>query len=59
MVTCASPVYLEKMGMPTTPEEMAGGRHFAVGYLQAQAGRILPMGFSRDGETRDIVPQCM
>lgn len=31
--------------------------HFAVGYLQAQAGRILPMGFSRDGETRDIVPQ--
>ncbi len=57
MVTCASPVYLEKMGMPTTPEEMAEGRHFAVGYLQAQAGRILPMGFSRDGETRDIVPQ--
>ncbi|KQV38363.1 MULTISPECIES: LysR family transcriptional regulator [unclassified Rhizobium] len=56
LVSCASPIYLEKCGMPATPEDLTRD-HFAVGYLQAQAGRILPMEFSRDGETKELTPR--
>lgn len=57
MITCASPAYVERNGLPSEPEDLTRDHHFAVAYLQAQAGRILPMGFVRNGETKEIVPR--
>ncbi|QRM57970.1 LysR family transcriptional regulator [Sinorhizobium sp. BG8] len=56
MITCAAPTYIEKIGMPTKPEDLTGD-HFAVGYLMAQAGKVLPMEFEKDGESREITPR--
>lgn len=56
LVSCASPIYLDKLGMPQSPDDLTRD-HFAVGYLQAQQGRILPMEFTRDGETTEITPR--
>lgn len=56
MITCASPTYIEKRGMPENPEDLTD-HHFAVGYLMAQAGRIMPMEFIRDGESKEITPR--
>ncbi len=58
MITCAAPRYIEKHGLPSEPEDLTRD-HFAVGYLQAQAGRILPMEFARNGETTEIVPRYL
>ncbi|MDF1632639.1 LysR family transcriptional regulator [Mycoplana sp. MJR14] len=58
MITCAAPLYIEKHGLPSEPEDLTRD-HFAVGYLQAQAGRILPMEFARNGETTEIVPRYL
>ena len=56
MITCASPAYVERNGLPSNPEDLTRD-HFAVGYLQAQAGRILPMEFEKDGDKKEIVPR--
>ncbi|MCF3640412.1 LysR substrate-binding domain-containing protein [Rhizobium sp. TRM95111] len=56
MITCAAPRYLDKKGMPEKPDDLTDS-HFAVGYLMAQAGRIMPMDFIRNGERREITPQ--
>lgn len=58
MVTCAAPAYIEKHGEPSEPDDLTRD-HFAVGYLQAQAGRVLPMEFARNGETTEIVPRYL
>lgn len=55
-VTCAAPAYIQKLGMPQRPEDLTGD-HYAVGYLMAQAGRINPMAFIREGESREITPR--
>jgi len=43
-VTCASPAYLERMGMPGTPEEL-DSKHCKVGFFSYADGKVKPMLF--------------
>ncbi|MCO5732502.1 LysR family transcriptional regulator [Rhizobium sp. SSA_523] len=52
----ASPFYLRNFGEPTHPREIAAD-HFAVGYLNASAGRVLTMEFCRGEEVVEVDPR--
>ncbi|MCX5578295.1 LysR family transcriptional regulator [Kaistia terrae] len=49
-VTCASPAYLEKHGMPRSPDELDG--HLAVGFVSSRTGQTMPLEFMVQGEVR-------
>ncbi|GAB3464413.1 LysR family transcriptional regulator [Massilia terrae] len=53
MVTCATPAYLKRFGVPRYPEELKNG-HRLVSYVSAQNSRAVPFVFARDGERREI-----
>lgn len=53
MVTCATPAYLQRFGVPQYPEELKNG-HRLVSYVSAQNSRAVPFVFARDGERREI-----
>lgn len=53
---CSSPIYIENFGMPQHPTELEGD-HFSVGYMKAQAGRVLPMEFRRGEELIEVSPR--
>jgi Transcriptional regulator len=52
-VTCASPDYLERHGMPATPDDLAG--HVCVGFVSSRTGETMPLEFMEGGEVR-LVP---
>jgi LysR family transcriptional regulator for bpeEF and oprC len=52
-VTCATPAYLERHGVPTHPSELEHG-HVVVSYLSARSNRPVPMHFARGGEKFEI-----
>lgn len=52
----AAPGYLERNGIPQHPKDLED-KHFAVGYLNATAGRVLTMEFCRDEEKLEIAPR--
>jgi LysR family transcriptional regulator for bpeEF and oprC len=52
-VTCATPAYLEKHGVPTHPSELESG-HKLVSYLSARTGRVMPIHFAKGTETIEI-----
>jgi LysR family transcriptional regulator, regulator for bpeEF and oprC len=56
MRTYASPLYLQNFGQPQHPNDLMQ-KHFAVGYLNATAGRVLSMEFCRDKEVLEIAPR--
>ncbi|MBP0650694.1 hypothetical protein J8J40_26965, partial [Mycobacterium tuberculosis] len=39
-ITCASPAYLERHGVPATPDDLDG--HVCVGFLSSRTNEILP-----------------
>lgn len=49
VVTCASPEYLERYGIPTCIEDLAD--HVAVNYFSSRTGRIIDWDFVVDGQT--------
>lgn len=49
IVTCASPAYLERYGVPETLDDL--DQHRAVNYVSARSGRTFPFEFEMDGET--------
>jgi DNA-binding transcriptional LysR family regulator len=51
-VTCASPAYLERHGIPQTPDDLDG--HLAIGFLSTATGSTLPLEFVQNGETRFV-----
>jgi DNA-binding transcriptional LysR family regulator len=53
MLTCASPAYLKRFGVPAYPEELANG-HRLVSYLTAQHGKAIPFRFQRDGQVFEL-----
>jgi LysR family transcriptional regulator, regulator for bpeEF and oprC len=53
-ITCASPEYLEKRGMPRRPEDLDKPAHAVVNYLSARTGRVLPMHFEKSGRRIEI-----
>ena len=52
-VTCASPAYLEKHGIPASPDRLDG--HGMIGFISSRTGEVLPLEFTVDGKPRDIV----
>lgn len=48
IITCASPAYLERMGMPTTPEDL-DSKHCKVGFFFYADGKMKPMIFLKPG----------
>lgn len=53
MITCATPAYLKRYGVPAYPEELNNG-HRLISYLSPQSGRAFPFRFARDGEKWEI-----
>jgi LysR family transcriptional regulator, regulator for bpeEF and oprC len=49
---CASPAYLEKHGVPGSPDDLAD--HLAVGFFSNRTGRDLDWEFQEDGELRTV-----
>jgi LysR family transcriptional regulator for bpeEF and oprC len=52
-VTCATPAYLEKHGVPTHPGELESG-HSLINYLSARTGRVMPMRFVKGTEKIEV-----
>lgn len=52
-VTCATPGYLARHGVPTHPRDLEG-EHYVVAYFSAGTGRLVPFDFSRDGERIEL-----
>ncbi|WP_233886368.1 LysR family transcriptional regulator [Paraburkholderia flagellata] len=52
LVTCASPTYLEKYGVPESIEDLES--HVAVNYISAKSGKLFPFEFERDGEIAKV-----
>lgn len=51
-VTLASPDYLERHGLPSTPDDLAG--HRMVAYSASATGQPYPLDFEKDGRTWEI-----
>ncbi|SMF06566.1 LysR family transcriptional regulator [Neorhizobium sp. CSC1952] len=51
-LTCASPAYIEKHGMPQSPDALDG--HAAVGFISSRTGQIMPLEFTVGNEVRYV-----
>jgi LysR family transcriptional regulator, regulator for bpeEF and oprC len=51
-VTCATPAYLERHGVPVHPHDLM--QHRCVNYFSSKTGRISGWDFSKDGERIDL-----
>lgn len=54
-VTCASPAYLARHGVPERLEALQQGGHQMVGFRSSATGSLLPLEFTVDGEVRHLV----
>ncbi|AOX16577.1 LysR family transcriptional regulator [Kozakia baliensis] len=52
-VTVASPDYLARHGMPTTPEDLEG--HQMIGFVSSRTGQPLPLEFKRGDEVIEVM----
>jgi DNA-binding transcriptional LysR family regulator len=52
-VTVAAPDYVERFGMPESPDDLAGG-HRMVGFHSTATGGLLPLEFIIDGRERTL-----
>jgi DNA-binding transcriptional LysR family regulator len=48
-VTCAAPAYLERHGVPTTPDALAAEEHVMIGFVSSATGEHFPLEFVVDG----------
>ncbi len=51
-VLCAAPNYIEHVGLPETPEDLA--RHHQIGYVLASTGKLRPVTLIRDGRKTEF-----
>jgi len=51
-VSCATPSYLERHGMPRTLEDLDG--HYAVNYFSSRTGRVIDWAFLVDGKEVEV-----
>jgi DNA-binding transcriptional LysR family regulator len=51
-VTCASPAYLDRHGIPVTPDDLDG--HQVIGFVSSATGRIIPLEFTLKGVLRHV-----
>ena len=52
-ITVASPDYLARHGMPTTPEDLQG--HQMIGFVSSRTGQPLPLEFTRGEEVIEVI----
>lgn len=55
MLTCASPVYLQRFGVPQTLDDI--GSHWGVKFLSGESRRALPWQFANDGQDVSVTPK--
>jgi DNA-binding transcriptional LysR family regulator len=55
-ITCASPGYIERFGIPQQPEDLEMD-HYCVGYLNASAGQVMSMAFDNGIRLTEITPR--
>lgn len=55
-VTCASPAYIERFGIPQQPEDLEGD-HYCIGYLNATSGQVMTMPFDNGIRSVEISPR--
>lgn len=53
LVTCATPGYLKRFGVPAYPDELKNG-HRLISYLSPVSGRAFPFRFMQDGQAHEI-----
>lgn len=53
-VTCATPAYLERHGVPKTPSDLGDGTHRVVGYFSSMSNRPIPLRYGRGDERMEI-----
>lgn len=51
-ITCASRTYVEKYGLPKSPDALEG--HLAIGFLSSRTGQIMPLEFEVGNEVRYV-----
>ncbi|CDZ36550.1 LysR family transcriptional regulator [Neorhizobium galegae] len=51
-ITCASRTYVEKYGLPKSPDALEG--HLAIGFLSSRTGQIMPLEFAVGNEVRYV-----
>lgn len=51
-ITCASRAYVEKHGLPKSPDGLEG--HLAIGFLSSRTGQIMPLEFMVGEEVRHV-----
>lgn len=51
-ITCASPGYIERHGMPSSPDDLAG--HICVGFISSRTGQVMPLEFMAGREVRFV-----
>ncbi|KAF1007675.1 MAG: HTH-type transcriptional regulator PgrR [Luteibacter sp.] len=51
-VTCASPAYVARHGMPVSPDDLDG--HIAIGFLSSATGATIPLEFMEGDEVRYV-----
>jgi DNA-binding transcriptional LysR family regulator len=56
-VTVASPAYLQRHGVPRSPQELLDGRHAMASYFSAATGRIVPSPYERGAERFEVTEQ--
>ncbi|MES2531854.1 MAG: LysR family transcriptional regulator [Pseudomonadota bacterium] len=57
-VTCATPGYVERHGIPTSPAQLREG-HEAVGYVSPRTGRTLPLRYGIGDTLENIDLPCI
>lgn len=50
--TCASPGYLERHGMPKSPDDLDG--HRMIGFVSSATGSVIPLEFLMNGALRQV-----
>lgn len=51
-VLCAAPRYIERHGLPATPDDLV--RHHQIGYVLASTGKLRPVTLIRDGRSAEF-----
>ncbi|WP_117195762.1 LysR family transcriptional regulator [Rhizobium terrae] len=51
-ITCASPAYIEKHGLPQSPDDLDG--HVVVGFISSRTGHVMPLEFMVGDEVRHV-----
>jgi DNA-binding transcriptional LysR family regulator len=52
-ITCASPAYLARYGMPASPDDLGG--HMTVGFISSRTGHVIPLEFTVGSRLREVI----